>query len=745
MFDQAHRIQRQSIELVVAGGIENARKYELRLENLCREALPALLDAVLSEIDVPERVLYIDRLELDLGALLSAGFEEEFSLRTASILREQLLARSAPLLDSSAVAALAVPHAADGKRAPGGAGGDAVTPVAQHAFAVMHYFLRHGVLPWNSVAASLPALENVFLAALKSQPRDCRRMLLPLLRQQPARTRLVLQFSEELLQEVAGLFIPDAAFRPRTMIREMGSLLVPLPAGFASEADLGHGLWDALLAALAQEYQQPTGREIMQNLLLFLAGTLGIDKRLLAKRLHDGVTERLRLAQSCPAIVQDGVAAFYLRHHRETSAPGIGPEEEGSAAAASQRDHSLTQDNRQEMGQAEKPAVEDIPAIGDNAVPPAAAVPLPQDSERTAANRESGPSQPAVPGKERQFVSPPGQRHGAGVKASVAGASRPGAASGREVGTLSAAGQEQPRHPAAADDSGHQAGEADNRSGRSGAGVKDAGRATRPPVRSGADRPPAPAGETAATPSATKHPRQADRLPAGAAGPPPATDSDHDPATPAVKVTPAAGEATYFQPTPGGSADRLTSEAGRDEPAAVSSSDPVPSPAPDFAELANGGLVLLWPYFGMLFSRAGLVRDNGFVHRTARKRAVHVLQFLVTGQEETEEQQLILNKLLCGVEPGEPVPRKVRLTDREREGCADLLKSAISHWPAIKKTSCDGLRQAFLQRQAILRRDEGAWQLTVHRKAHDVLLERLPWGISIIKLSWMPAPLFVEW
>jgi hypothetical protein len=38
------------------------------------------------------------------------------------------------------------------------------------------------------------------------------------------------------------------------------------------------------------------------------------------------------------------------------------------------------------------------------------------------------------------------------------------------------------------------------------------------------------------------------------------------------------------------------------------------------------------------------------------------------------------------------------------------------------------------------------WQLDVERKAQDILLSKLPWGLSHIHLPWMPGKyLAVQW
>ncbi|HLO95924.1 MAG TPA: contractile injection system tape measure protein, partial [Burkholderiaceae bacterium] len=66
-------------------------------------------------------------------------------------------------------------------------------------------------------------------------------------------------------------------------------------------------------------------------------------------------------------------------------------------------------------------------------------------------------------------------------------------------------------------------------------------------------------------------------------------------------------------------------------------------------------------------------------------------------------------------------------------------------------TSVAGLREAFLQRQGRLAKDKPradappAWRLRVEKRGLDVLLDRLPWGFSTVRLPWMEGVLHVEW
>lgn len=159
----------------------------------------------------------------------------------------------------------------------------------------------------------------------------------------------------------------------------------------------------------------------------------------------------------------------------------------------------------------------------------------------------------------------------------------------------------------------------------------------------------------------------------------------------------------------------------------------------------NAGLVLLWPYLGRFFTALDLLEDSAFVDEEAQARAVGLTQYLVTGETGEAEHQLLLNKLLCGWPFEEPLQKLEGLTDSERAECETLITSVIDNWKALKNTSVEGFRTSFLLREGCLARQELNWLLKVDRKGYDVLLERLPWGIGLIKQPWMDQPLSVEW
>jgi hypothetical protein len=59
--------------------------------------------------------------------------------------------------------------------------------------------------------------------------------------------------------------------------------------------------------------------------------------------------------------------------------------------------------------------------------------------------------------------------------------------------------------------------------------------------------------------------------------------------------------------------------------------------------------------------------------------------------------------------------------------------------------SIAALREAFLLRKGVLSSRDETWLLRVERAPHDLMLEKLPWPTSWVKLPWMEAPLCVEW
>jgi hypothetical protein len=159
----------------------------------------------------------------------------------------------------------------------------------------------------------------------------------------------------------------------------------------------------------------------------------------------------------------------------------------------------------------------------------------------------------------------------------------------------------------------------------------------------------------------------------------------------------------------------------------------------------NCGMVILHPFLQMYFEELGMLEDNDFRSDESRQRAVLLLHYLVTGETEVAEIHLLLPKLLCSIDFDEPVPAVLELTEQERTESETLLRSVLSHWEPLSRSSVDSLRQTFLQREGKLEQTDTGWKLYVEQKAVDVLLNKLPWGVSTIRLPWLNNLLNVEW
>ncbi|NEP32628.1 MAG: hypothetical protein F6K38_14465 [Moorea sp. SIO3B2] len=159
----------------------------------------------------------------------------------------------------------------------------------------------------------------------------------------------------------------------------------------------------------------------------------------------------------------------------------------------------------------------------------------------------------------------------------------------------------------------------------------------------------------------------------------------------------------------------------------------------------NAGLILIWPFLTRFFVKIGLVQDKIFINTISAERAALLLQYLVDHSTEIPEHSLPLNKILCGIDLLEPIDTNLEITAQERAECENLLSAVIQNWSILKNTSIEGFRRAFLQRNGIVRIRDGSWLLQVERETYDILLDRIPWSIRVVKLPWMDNILYVEW
>lgn len=162
--------------------------------------------------------------------------------------------------------------------------------------------------------------------------------------------------------------------------------------------------------------------------------------------------------------------------------------------------------------------------------------------------------------------------------------------------------------------------------------------------------------------------------------------------------------------------------------------------------IGNAGLVILHPFLRYFFDGLGLLTsEQQFQSLENQYKAVHLLQYLVTGSIRNPEYELALNKVLCGMDVAEPVPTEIQLSEVEKEECHGLLSAVLEQWKALKSKNTDALVETFFKREGALSVGRQGWNLKVERNTFDVMLDRLPWPVSIVKLPWNPYFIYVEW
>ena len=164
--------------------------------------------------------------------------------------------------------------------------------------------------------------------------------------------------------------------------------------------------------------------------------------------------------------------------------------------------------------------------------------------------------------------------------------------------------------------------------------------------------------------------------------------------------------------------------------------------------VGNAGLCLLSPWFPRLFFLLGYQDEErrNFKDTASRIRAVFLLQYLVNPEEKDyREPELAFNRLLVALPAQVPLPKRVELTDGEKEMVDKMLASIKSNWSKMDGTSVNGFRQCFIQRDGRLEQQDEKWLLTIESRAYDILLDTIPWAFRQIRFPWLKKYIQVSW
>ena len=162
--------------------------------------------------------------------------------------------------------------------------------------------------------------------------------------------------------------------------------------------------------------------------------------------------------------------------------------------------------------------------------------------------------------------------------------------------------------------------------------------------------------------------------------------------------------------------------------------------------IKNAGLVLFHPFLESLFNQLDLYKDGDWTSKKNQHKSIVITQYLIHGEGKIAENELALNKILCGLAIENVVNTQIEFSEYEIEKCQKLLQAVLQHWKVLKDTSIQGLRETFLQRDGkIVLKENKTIELWVEQKGVDILLTQLPWGISMIQTPWMENYLYCNW
>ena len=162
--------------------------------------------------------------------------------------------------------------------------------------------------------------------------------------------------------------------------------------------------------------------------------------------------------------------------------------------------------------------------------------------------------------------------------------------------------------------------------------------------------------------------------------------------------------------------------------------------------IKNAGLILLWPYLFTLYEKLDFIENKNFKDDEFRQRAILLSQYLIEKKLEFHENDLVLNKIILGVDLDYSIDCSLKIHDHEIELCESLIKSVLNHWKKMENTSVETFRSTFLMRDAVLNKDENSnYILHVDKKPYDLLLSSIPWNIKSVQTIFMKNKIIIDW
>ncbi|WP_348799264.1 contractile injection system tape measure protein [Flavobacterium adhaerens] len=157
----------------------------------------------------------------------------------------------------------------------------------------------------------------------------------------------------------------------------------------------------------------------------------------------------------------------------------------------------------------------------------------------------------------------------------------------------------------------------------------------------------------------------------------------------------------------------------------------------------NAGLIIIHPFLIDFLKNCHLINNENTI--TDKEMAAHILHYVATKKEQDYEHAMIFEKFLCGIPIHQPIRREITIDHLHKIQIEEMLQAVVQHWNALKSTSTDLLRNEFLQREGKLDIQDGNPRLSVEKKTQDILLNKIPWNISVVKIPWIEKLIYTDW
>jgi hypothetical protein len=160
--------------------------------------------------------------------------------------------------------------------------------------------------------------------------------------------------------------------------------------------------------------------------------------------------------------------------------------------------------------------------------------------------------------------------------------------------------------------------------------------------------------------------------------------------------------------------------------------------------LQNAGLILIHPFIKTFFEHCDLI-DPKTQQLIDPELCAHLLHYIATGKTNAPEYDMVFEKFLCNIPMNQTINKHIKLSRKHKTQAKNVIESVQHNWNPMKKSSAALLQNEFFQRSGKLVVTDHDYTLTIERKAQDILLDKLGWGLGLVKLPWQEKFIFINW